>query len=42
MSWFDKVKYYYENGLWNIDRVRNVVGKVISSEEYTQITGETY
>lgn len=42
MSWFERVKYYYDNKLWDKQRVWNVVGKVISSEEYEQITGEPY
>lgn len=42
MSWFDRVKFYYEEGLWSIERVRNVVGKVINEEEYEQIVGEPY
>ena len=42
MSWFDRVKYYYEEGLWSIERVRNVVGKVLTAEEYKTITGESY
>ena len=42
MSWFDRVKFYYEEGLWSIERVRNVVGKVITEEEYEQIVGEPY
>lgn len=42
MNWYDKVKYYYENDLWDIQRVRNVVGKVITEEEYQQITGFEY
>jgi len=42
MSWFDRVKYYYEEGLWSIERVRNVVGKVLTAEEYEEITGEVY
>ena len=28
------------NGLWNNDRVRTVVGNVISEDEYKEITGE--
>jgi hypothetical protein len=39
---FDKVKYYYNSGLWSIDRVWNVVGKVITADEYYQITGFIY
>lgn len=42
MSWFEKVKYYYNNGLWDIERVKNVVGKVIDEEEYREIVGEEY
>ena len=42
MSWFDRVKFYSEAGLWSIERVRNVVGKVINGEEYEQIVGESY
>lgn len=42
MSWFDRIKFYYEHGLWNRQRVRNVVGKVITADEYEQIVGEPY
>lgn len=42
MSWYDKVKMYYDKGLWSKERVYNVVGKVITAEEYEQITGEPY
>ena len=42
MSWFDRIKYYYEQNLWDKQRVRNVVGKVINGEEYEQIVGEPY
>lgn len=42
MSWFEKVKFYYERGLWDIQRVWNVVGKVITEKEYQQITGFEY
>lgn len=42
MSWFQKVKFYYEAGLWDIRRVWNVVGKVITEEEYQKITGFEY
>jgi len=38
----DTIKYYYESGLWSIDRVWNVVGKAITEEEYKEITGFTY
>ncbi len=42
MSWFEKIKYYYEQDLWDKQRVRNVVGKVLTAEEYELITGEAY
>ena len=42
MSWFDRVKMYYDEGLWSKERVYNVVGKVITAEEYEEITGEPY
>lgn len=40
---FEKVKYYYDNGLWNIGRVKKAVAKGwITEEEYKEITGEDY
>lgn len=39
---FEKIKYYYDNGLWNLQRVWNVVGKAITEEEYKEITGLEY
>lgn len=42
MDWFEKIKYYYDNELWDIERVKDVVGKVIAKEEYKLITGEDY
>lgn len=39
---FEKVKGYYERGMWSIERVRAAVGKWITAEEYEQITGEAY
>lgn len=42
MSWYDRVKLYYDNRLWSKQQVKNVVGKVISAEEYQEITGEVY
>lgn len=42
MTWFERVKYYYDNDLWNIKRVRNVVGKIISEQEFLEITGQRY
>lgn len=38
----DKIKGYYDSGLWSIGRVWNVVGKAITQEEYELITGLVY
>lgn len=39
---FEKVKNYYNAGLWSKARVHAVVGKWITTEEYKEITGEDY
>ena len=39
---FEKIKDYYDSGLWSLQRVYNVVGKVITEDEYEEITGEDY
>lgn len=41
---FEKVKAYYKNGNghWNIDKVRDAVGRWITAAEYEEITGEQY
>ena len=40
---FNLVKQYYDDGLWDIHRVRNAVVKNwITAEEFTIITGEQY
>lgn len=40
---FQKVKNYYDRGLWSISRVRDSVEKEwITSEEFEEITGEIY
>lgn len=39
---FEKVKYYYDNGIWSITRVHTAVGKWITAAEYEEITGEPY
>lgn len=40
---FNKVKNYYDRGLWNLTMVRNAVVKNwITAEEFEQITGEPY
>ena len=40
---YNKVKQYYDMGVWTIDRVRNAVLKGwITEEEFREITGEEY
>lgn len=39
---FNKVKNYYDKGLWSKARVHEAVGKWITAEEYKLITGEDY
>lgn len=39
---FNKVKYFYEEKLWNKIRVYNVVNKWITEHEYEEITKEKY
>ena len=40
---YNKVKNYYDKGLWNDEMVRNAVVKGwITEEEYTEITGQPY
>ena len=40
---FEKVKNYYDTGLWNKEMVRNAVVKGwITAEEYKVITGEDF
>lgn len=40
---FEKIKGYYNNGLWSIDRIWNVVEKgAITEIEYKEITGFVY
>ena len=40
---YDKIKSYYDSGLWSEVRVRNmVVKKIITEEEYAGIVGKEY
>ena len=40
---FNKIKSYYNSGLWNEARVRNMVVKgIITEEEYKDIMGKAY
>ena len=39
----EKIKEYYNTGLWSEERVRNMVIKgIITEEEFYDITGEFY
>ena len=43
MSKYERVKAYYDNGYWDINRVRKaVVHGWITTDEYKDITGEDY
>lgn len=40
---FERVKTYYNRGLWTIEQVRNAVIKGwITAEEFEEITGRSY
>ena len=40
---YEKIKKYYDTGLWNEERVRNMVIKgIITEEEYKDIVGKEY
>lgn len=39
---FEKVKTYHDKGLWSVERVRAVVGKWITVDEFEEITGIEY
>ena len=40
---YEKIKKYYDTGLWSEERVRNMVIKgIITEEEYASIIGKEY
>lgn len=40
---YERVKYYYEAGLWSKPMVKNAVRKgIITKEQYQEIVGEPY
>ena len=40
---FERIKYYFEAGLWSKPMVKNAVRKgVITKEQFKEITGEDY
>ena len=41
--WFDRIKRFYEAGLWTKEMVADaVVYRRITAEQYEEITGEEY
>lgn len=43
MDWHEKIKNYYDTGLWGIDWVKNAVAKgKITEAQFTEITGQVY
>lgn len=42
-AWFDRIKRFYERGLWDKERVKDAVRtNTITEEEYEQIVGEPF
>jgi hypothetical protein len=40
---YERVKYYFDAGLWNIQMVKMAVRKgVITTEQFEEITGQKY
>ena len=40
---YERIKYFYEAGLWSASMVKNAVRKgIITKEQYTEITGKEY
>ena len=40
---FERIKYFYNAGLWSAPMVKNAVRKgIITKEQYTEITGLSY
>ena len=40
---YERVKYYYNAGLWNLQMVKMAVRKgIITKEQFKEITGEDY
>lgn len=43
MNWFEKIKRYYDKGIYINDEVKVFVkGNKITEEQYKEITGEEY
>lgn len=43
MTWFEKIKKFYDEGVWTVNMVRNAVNKgKITKSEFKEITGQDY
>lgn len=43
MLTFERIKRFYDGGLWTKDMVRNAVVKgIITPDQYQEITGDVY
>lgn len=43
MNWFNKVKKYYDKGIYSIEDVRVfVLSKKITAEDFKKITGQEF
>lgn len=43
MNWYEKIKSYYDRGLWTKEQVKKAVEmNKITQEQYKEITGEDY
>lgn len=43
MNWFERIKNYYDKGLWTKDQVKVSVEKgKITTEQYQEIIGDGY
>lgn len=42
-KYFERIKFYYENGLYRIDHLKKLVQSgAITADEYQEITGDAY
>ena len=40
---YERIKYFFDAGLWSAPMVKNAVRKgIITKEQYTEITGKNY
>ena len=43
MTWYDRIKGFYDKGLWSIEWVADAVGaNRITAEQFETITGQNY